>query len=76
MSAADPMESVPGDAAPVLPDITPAAAGPADGVLGGPPRWLRDHQVIITYGNGPQVVLLPSRAPATRRCVGRTHSTC
>jgi 8-oxo-dGTP pyrophosphatase MutT (NUDIX family) len=53
VSAADPMESVPGDAAPVRPDITPAAAGPADGALGGPPRWLRDLAAVAREATVP-----------------------
>ena len=53
MSAADPMESVPGDAAPALPDITPSPAGQADAVLGGPPRWLRDLAAVACEATVP-----------------------
>src|ERR1700729_3284283 len=53
MSAADPIESVPGDTAPVLPDITRAAAGPAGGGLGGPPRWLRDLAAVAREATVP-----------------------
>ena len=36
----------------------------------------RSHQLVVTYGNGPQVGSSPARAPSTRPWPGRTRSTC